>query len=346
MKPKRIILLLSLSALGLVLAGGGWWWFKRQDSPPDETTLATLQEYITSTIQGYEFSQATPLSIGDTFPILDYPVLRGEEPDWNRLSVITVGGLTSSSAKYLYEQIADNAIQKIHIVSRGSHFKSDFSQFPAGVIILNGRNLSGDAKISIPSQKLHEDLGIFSSISAYIIDAERHILAAQLNSGDFHKLATAIQSDDYSQQEEITLAIGEALDLSGFEPDIAQRLQNEFTKPLSILFIENKATCNSCRTWLDTAQPFIDAWQQQGYGVILLDESQAQALQERDNMLVVSNNNAISHTWGIEITPTTLLLQQDKLQGVVLSFQLNIDGRDYNDIPFQAIDKILTSLAP
>lgn len=303
--------------------------------------------------QSFNFSKSTPLFQDNTFPRLDLPVLRGHKPNWQKASVVTVGTSASSSALELYDQLADQDIQKVHILSSGPYVPAEFEAFPTDVLILDGTGGSENLNVS---DELHEALGVFAFTSGYLLNADRTVLFAQVNKGNFSGLNAAVKGfithgpSGVAPNTQQLLPIGEPLPLTAVPAEFREELQTALTKPITLVFLSDPSWCDTCGYWLHDAKSFIKTWQAQGYGLVLIKGGgKAFSLTSLpDGVTRLSDvhlpdsatESQVLSSWGMTGIPATMVLKDGVLQGEVPWLEVEVDGTAYRNIHFRAVEKI------
>ena len=367
-KSQVIILIVVLLATGVV-AGAFFNFSRRSSAETDPSVQNSLAESASTLVKGFEFSGATPLTEGDTFPVLTYPVLQSSAPDWSKPSVVTLGTSFSDSALEFYNQLQGRDIQKIHILSFGLYTQEQLTKFPADVVILDGTDGIAGRNGFNPSNSLNEALGVSAMTSAYLLNGDRTILYAQVNNAEFAGLVGAVNEfledgvASVKPNSQALLPVHQALPLTVLPQNLQAELQTELAKPTTLVFLSDKSWCDTCRTWLSSAKAkvFIEEWRDKGYGLVLVEGgADTFAVDRLDNgILEVSDvtvpatadsspetapKSALMTSWGVWTAPNTLILRNGELQGKVSWLEAEIDGVPYRDIHFQAVDDITASL--
>ena len=330
-----------------------------------ELDRESVNRSIESVVTGYLYSQKTPLHLGDTMPILELPILRGNEPDWQKMTILTVGMAFSSSSQALHHQLKALNIQQIHVVDRGSNAEIHMDDFPDTVIFLDGtdnqRSNAGlpSSASSHPSRKAHELFGIMA-ISAYFFNEDRLILGAWVNGGGppFENLGEEViayvDSGTQNWRQQNLLPIGQSLDLSLLPPDARAEIEKEL-KAITLIFISDPSICNICETFLSVAEPYLENWRREGYGLIHLESGHAHFTYERlgNGILRItdrplnSHGESVASTWGVAAVPGTFLLQNGNVAGLVgwqsLTVEQGQHRASYQDLMFRAINEIVAS---
>ncbi len=363
-KSQVVVLMIVLLTTGV--AAGAFLNFGRKSSTEiDPFVQDSLTNGALALVKGFEFSGATPLTEGDTFPVLAYPVLQGSAPDWSKPSVVTLGTSFSSSALDFYNQVQGRDIQKIHVLSFGLYTQEELTKFPADVVILDGTDgFTGNEGFN-PSDSLHEALGVSARTSAYLLGNDRTILYAQVNKGEFAGLVGAVNEfleggvATVKPSGQHLLPIQQPLPLAILPQNLQNELQTELAKPTTLVFLSDKSWCDTCQTWLSSAkaEAFIEQWRDKGYGLVLVEGGADNFAVDRlaNGILKVSDvtvpdtagsspKSALMSSWGVWTVPNTLVVRNGKLQGKISWLETEIDGVAYRDIHFQAIDDIVGSL--
>lgn len=316
-----------------------------------------LEARIFELTRSFEYSKATPVFQGDTFPKLTLPVLRGQRPNWGKPTVVTVGISASSSALELHTQLAGKLIQKVHVLSSGPYVPAEFEAFPTDVIILDGTDGADSLNVS---KSLHDKLGIYA-ISGYLLDTDRTVLFAQVNKGNFSNLGAAVESflqrgaDGVTPNTQQLLPIGEPLPLANVPAEFRDALEKELSKPVTLVFLSDASWCDTCGYWLDAAESFTQAWREQGYGLVLVEGGSKNHTLETLTSGIVrlsdvhlddsKTESQILGSWGMTGVPATLVLKDGVLQGEVPWREVEINGTPYRDIHFRAVEEVAQTLA-
>lgn len=326
---------------------------------PEEARFVEQQInlHVAALTRGFNFSKASPLFQGDIFPRLSLPVLRGSKPDWSQATVVTVGTSASSSALELYAQLEGKEIQKVHVMSSGPYIPEEFEAFSTDVIILDGTG--GTESLNV-SDSLHERLGVYAFTSGYLLDADRAVLFAQVNRGNFSALSTAVENflqrgaDGVTPNTQQLLPIGEPLPMGSVPTEFRNELSEELSKPVTLVFLSDSSWCDTCENWLSNADAFIEAWREQGYGLVLVEGgSERFSLQDLPNGVVrlsdvhlpgSATESQVLASWGMTGIPATLVLKNGKLQGEVAWLEVETNGTPYRDIHFRAIEEIIQAV--
>lgn len=360
---KRAIWILAGLATVLAVVAGisarSFFDFGARSSPEEARFVQQeISLHTAALAERFVYSKATPLFQGDTFPKLTLTVLRGNEPNWSRATVITVGTSASSSALELYTQLVDKGIQKVHIMSSGPYVPTEFEAFPSDVTILDGTG--GTESLNV-SERLHNTLGVYEFTSGYLLDANRTVLFAQVNKGDFTDLGAAVQSflqrgaDGVTPNTQQLLPIGEPLPLVNVPTEFRNELNEELSKPLTLVFLSDTSWCDTCGYWLDAADSFIKKWREQGYGLVLVEGGGEEfALETLPNGILrfsdihLDNSETESRvlaSWGTTGIPATLVLEDGVLQGEVSWLEVEINDTPYRDLHFRAVEEVVQTVA-
>ena len=348
-----ILLVAGVALGGLFRLGRG------ADASAEVFLQQELSNNKAALIEGFEMSKASPLFQGETFPILNYPVLRGNAPNWSQPSVVTLGRSASSSALDLYGELQGIEIQKIHVLSNSPYLPEDLERFPADVTILDGTDGIQGYGFN-PSKSLHEALGVSASVSAYLLDSDRTVLYAQVNKGFYGGLAAAVNA--FSREgaaavepnRQQLLPVGQALPLNVLSDDDQMLVQEELSKPVTLVLLSDKSWCDTCETWLTYGDDFFKRWRDLGYGLVIVESGAETASAERlpNDILEVSDthiagssqDSELMSDWGATVMPATYILKDGLLQGQVSWLEVDIDGTPYRDLHFQAVDDIAQTL--
>ena len=323
--------------------------------------------YVVDSLEAtYYKSQNKPLQEGDVFPRLNLPVVKGNQPDWNIPSVITVGSAkpTSSIVK-LYNNISDVDIQKIHIVASGRIDDLLEDNLPENIIVLDAsypeRYRSSGININ---EHLSKELGIYANISAYLIDKNRQILSAYLNHGSFNKTLPQditnyleFGASSLPKQKEVVM-VGKKIVLDVLPKEIEIDVQKELAKPISILIISNESSCDICSVWLKDIDSILEKWLNKGIGIVMLkDEANdfstkrlkngiLQLIDKKDKDLPNSFFSSIFvKSWGVVAMPLIFIIKNEVVQGIIpYSGIIFPDKTRHSEMAFIATDKIINKL--
>jgi len=325
----------------------------------------TIKYVVDSLELTYYKSQNQPLQEGDIFPILNLPVVKGKQPNWNNPSVITVGSAepTSSIVK-LYGNISDINIQKIHIVASGRIDDLQEGGLTEDVIVLDASNPERwrSSGVNINDQ-LSKNLGIYAHISAYLIDVNRQILYAHLNHGGFNRTLPQIITDylalgvkSLPKHKEITI-VGKKIFLDVLPQKIKLEIQKELAKPISILIISNESSCDICSLWLKNKEvdSILQEWLDKGIGIVMLkDKSNDFSIKRQENGVLQlidkkdpdstqgSLSSKLLKSWGVFTMPQIFIIKNEVVQGIVpYSGIIFPDKIRHSEMAFIATDKII-----
>lgn len=328
----------------------------RLDPQEARFTEQEVDRHTAALVEKFEYSRATPLFQGDTFPRLPFPVLRGNEPSWSQAAVVTVGGTASSSALELYTRLSGTELPKIHVVTDGPLVPQELEAFPAEVTLLDGTGGTDGLNIG---QELHDLLGI-AGTSGYLVGADQTVLFAQVNKGDFTNLGAAVEDLVQRGPEAVVpstqqlLPIEEPLPLAEVPTEFRDELDAVLSKPVTLVFLSDKTWCDTCEDWLGNADAFIESWRERGYGLILVEGGSEQvALETLPNGVVrlsdvhlpgSETESQVLSSWGMTGIPATFVLKDGALQGQVSWLEVEIDGTPYRDLHFRALEQVVQTV--
>lgn len=354
-------------SLGLLLAGAAlaYFWWQSLSPPPSpfeqQHIMKERTRIVDSLIEAYHTSQIRSLNAGDTFPNLDYPILLGEAPDWQKPTLLTIGSdVHTSTPVETHTTLADEALQHIHIVTNSKRL-AELEQWPDYITILDGIGEADYYSGYDAGEKLKHDLGLASSSANYFIDGQTIILR-KLYAIVPQNFTDAIKG--YMQQGQLAadapllpnLAIGSELTLDIVPDTVRQSMQQEFAKPISLVFFDEKPFCAVCRRdFLVHGSDFIKKWRQAGYGLVVVEGGYDNFSAERlDNGILKITDKGNIHnyeghelmeTWGdIPAIKHTLLLKQGKVQGLMGWRESIINGKVMKDLHFAALDEVIQQL--
>ncbi len=364
MRNKHKLVLIGSGAvvvIALILAVSSWNLFSTQGSAvQSEAAQHALAQYTEYLGKAFLQSKQTPLREGDTFPILDFPVIRGSAPDWSKPTVITLGNPNSSSAVQLFTELLDAEIQKIHVYSTGNPQVSDAAGFPEDVVILSAVDGTSSLNIGV-SSILNGLLGVFRTSSAYLLGENREILYAHLNHAGFDDLAeaagqfTAGGAAGVKPNDQVVLMVGDPLPLETLPEALREEIQSELEKPATIIFFLDSLVCDICEGLPERAHSYVESWVAQGYGVLTVEsghsefsthKTSAGALTLLDVRAPTDSTSELAEAWGVVTLPATMIFIEGEYQGSVPYGEIEVDGSFYRDVQFQAIDEILRTALP
>jgi type II secretory pathway pseudopilin PulG len=367
MKRSLVVVVVAL----LIMTGVGFSLYMQRsqvkETEQSQVNMLALEENLqalkTKLLDDFKLSQkAKPVYQGDKFPILSsLPSIAGPAVNWNRASVITIGTATSSSAALLYEALKDKSIQKIHVISTGTYSSEDLAKLPRDVAVLDA-TIPEEANLSI-SQKLFDSLGIYVGIAAYLVDDDMTILYAKVNHGEFANLAIATMAylaegvTGVTPNTERVLVSGDVITTDGLNlsDDIKAKVDNELSKPISIVLFSDKTSCNVCSGWLSDANAYLEKWHDNGYGLVLVEASKEQTdfeavaletgmIQVLDTFDSSTKKPVLFSEWGVNIYPIFYILENGIFRGQVAYVETEMDGIIYRNTPFEAVEEVVKDL--
>lgn len=351
--------LVLFAVVGVAQGWFKWWPFGKDTKVSDMRVQGYLDESIEHALIEFERSRAIPLGSGDSFPVLDYPILRGNEPDWSKPAVITFGSVKSESTHEFYATIKESAIQKIHVISWGEHTPEYLQRFPEDVTVL-GASEDMVAESLNMADDVYQKIGI-NQPWGYLVDHQRTILYAVMTRAEvFPKFAEVVREflnggQGLFPNDPMLFLVGQSLPLNAIPEAFREEVLQELSKPLSLVLFSNPTWCNICRDWLNPGKSFIQQWRDNGYGLLLVEGgAKAFALERRsDGILKLSDvqkpdsevDSIILESWLVSGVPKAYVLKEGTFQGKVGWIELDIDGKPYRDIFFKIVDRAIAQVS-
>jgi hypothetical protein len=312
------------------------------------------QEIVLREVNAFKQSQRIPLAAGETFPELELPIIRGTAYSEGAPAVFLIGSAISPTIRETLNDLQDTAVQKIYIVTSGEATR-DTADIGPEVTLLDATNSDPLHRFSTV---VNVAVGVHR-LSMYLTDANRQIVFAAVNGSHLVRAFSTVVQDYVAtgtfaeQAPDGHLLYGDELPLEGLPHDVAEAIQQELNKPVTVI-IASHPSCDMCKNLLDKGHAFIPRWQEQGVGLLLLEGSEKPTpvtehladgiVKVADPPSLYDGLGTIMDRWSVFSVPNYLVFREGRYLGVVEHWEAEIYGRYYDDIGFGSVDTVLTTL--
>lgn len=323
-----------------------------------------LTPQIDSLISRYELNKKVkPLKLGSkfNFDILEKFPSSGKI-DRTKPTLVTFTRSTSSSSQNLHKSLP-KGIQKIHVIYSQSYLTSGKSSG------LNKRNLEkfGDDVVFVfvnavsdgkAEQKIHHEdaanllysLGVYESGYAYLIDEEQNLIF-QDNAIGLDQSQALLAAQNYLQNKPMPksrehLVSSEPLK-NPFLDQKTKEIWKEYTNSDQVVMIISAQECSLCSMSQEKKQKYINKWTRQGVKVVKLSLSEKgeaeEVIDQKGNFLEIKTklSDHIFRTLNTRGFPSHYVAKNGKYIGKVPYISWDFNGDKYNDLQYEALDKIL-----
>ncbi|WP_152550532.1 hypothetical protein [Deinococcus sp. RL] len=361
--PSRrwLPLVLTLGTLG---AGAGGWVLRQTERGAQATGTpndhVAVERAIEGLIKDFEKSRTLfPLEPGKTLPALDIPPVPGyEKPLKSTLTLVTFGSEFAPQVKALHRRLEDS-IQLVHVIY---HPDEDIlspldmnavDEFDKRVILLDAASNKTAA-----IRKILESIGIHRAGYAFLIDGNRKVLYSDNTIGlDTDRLYKVVANTkqpalkNSPRSFENPVKVGERLKIPGEYQKLALPLKKELEKETALVFFSSPS-CSICEPWESAATQYVKSWKKAGYGIVFIkaDQNTFRVSVDEGGVVYVSDpktdtpeRSVLFRGWNIRTFPSAYILKRGQFQGVVPFLALKVNGRQYFDLQYRAINKLLAS---